>query len=346
MYLACVFSVLLADDKLPSSLDKYAKKVRRRRRRYVKAWCNACTWKKRFLRESCTVDFPYIIPDRTSVYTCTSEWGLHFPEANGDSQSPININSRDSLYDESLNRIALNANYMLCRECEITNTGQTVQISLRYKTDPTISTSRDGKTEMFPRSVMTGGPLPEGYDFELTEFCFHWGKDDERGSEHTVNLKAYPMELHLIHWNSTLYSSLEEAMGKPDGICIVSLFIQIGREHAGLRMLTDILEAVQYKGKSYSLQIPFNPNCLLPDPALRDFWTYEGSLTTPPCFENVTWILFRYPLTVSHAQLENFRRMRTHLKGDVPSSEDDGHLVDNYRPTQPLNGRVVKASFQ
>lgn len=42
---------------------------------------------------------------------------------------------------------------------------------------------------------------------------------------------------------------------------------------------------------------------LISDPLLRDYWVYEGSLTIPPCSEGVTWILFRYPLTVSQVQV-------------------------------------------
>lgn len=42
---------------------------------------------------------------------------------------------------------------------------------------------------------------------------------------------------------------------------------------------------------------------LIADPLLRDYWVYEGSLTIPPCSEGVTWILFRYPLTVSQVQV-------------------------------------------
>lgn len=41
------------------------------------------------------------------------------------------------------------------------------------------------------------------------------------------------------------------------------------------------------------------------DPLLRDYWVYEGSLTTPPCSENVTWILYRYPLTISQLQVKH-----------------------------------------
>ncbi|KAF5926277.1 hypothetical protein HPG69_011407 [Diceros bicornis minor] len=107
--------------------------------------------------------------------------------------------------------------------------------------------------------------------------------------------------LHLIHWNSTLFGSIDEAVGKSHGIAIIALFVQIGKEHAGLKAVTEILQDIQYKGKSKTIPC-FNPNTLLPDPLLRDYWVYEGSLTIPPCSEGVTWILFRYPLTISQLQ--------------------------------------------
>ena len=61
--------------------------------------------------------------------------------------------------------------------------------------------------------------------------------------------------------------------------------------------------------------------------------TYEGSLTTPPCAESVEWINFLTPLKISRAQLGQFRLL------DDANNED---IVDNFRPPQPLNGRVVK----
>nr|XP_054769559.1 carbonic anhydrase-related protein-like [Lytechinus pictus] len=159
-------------------------------------------------------------------------------------------------------------------------------------------------------------------------------------------LFSYILKLHLIHWNSSTYNTLEEAMGKPHGIAIIALFIQVGREHTGLRTFTDYLEAVQYKGRTLGVTTPFHPSCLLPDPQLRDFWTYQGSLTTPPCYERVTWILFRYPLTISISQMEEFRRLKNHVKGDFSFRGEEGLLVDNFRPTQPLNDRTIEASFQ
>ncbi|KAM7176324.1 carbonic anhydrase-related protein isoform 3-T4 [Macrochelys suwanniensis] len=193
--------------------------------------------------------------------------------------------------------------------------------------------------------VLVGGPLPRGHEFELHDVQFHWGRENQRGSEHTVNFKAFPMELHLIHWNSTLYSSIDEAVGKKHGIAIIALFVQIGKEHLGLKAVTEILQDIQYKGKSKTIPC-FNPNSLLPDPLLRDYWVYEGSLTIPPCSESVTWILFRYPLTVSQLQIEEFRRLRTHVKGAELLEGCDGILGDNFRPTQPLSDRVIRAAFQ
>nr|XP_032813461.1 carbonic anhydrase-related protein isoform X3 [Petromyzon marinus] len=234
------------------------------------------------------------VSELTWGYDEGMEWGLLFPDANGENQSPININSREATFDPSLLTAPLCLSYLTCRECEVLNDGHSLHIHIRSK------------------SVTTGGPFPIGQEFELSHICFHWGKEDQRGSEHTVNFKAFPME--------------------------------IGREHLGLKGLTDILQEIQYKGKAKTIP-SLNPNTLLPDPLLRDYWVYEGSLTTPPCCENVLWLLFRYPLTLSHAQIEEFRRLRTHSKGVAPSDGCDGQLGDNFRPTQQLNDRVIRASF-
>lgn len=44
-------------------------------------------------------------------------------------------------------------------------------------------------------AVLVGGPLPRGHEFELHDVRFHWGRENQRGSEHTVNFKAFPMEV-------------------------------------------------------------------------------------------------------------------------------------------------------
>lgn len=46
--------------------------------------------------------------------------------------------------------------------------------------------------------VLIGGPLPRGHEFELHDVRFHWGRENQRGSEHTVNFKAFPMEVRVL----------------------------------------------------------------------------------------------------------------------------------------------------
>ena len=61
------------------------------------------------------------------------EWGLLFPDANGEYQSPINLNSREARYDPSLLDVGLTPNYVVCRDCEVINDGHTARIILRSK---------------------------------------------------------------------------------------------------------------------------------------------------------------------------------------------------------------------
>jgi carbonic anhydrase len=63
-------------------------------------------------------------------------------------------------------------------------------------------------------------------------------------------------------------------------------------------------------------------------PAKRGYYTYPGSLTTPPCSENVTWFVLKDPVTVSSAEIEQFSKLYRH----------------DARPTQPVYDRVVLAT--
>lgn len=70
------------------------------------------------------------------------EWGLHFPAANGEYQSPINLNSREAQYDPSLLDISLSPNYVVCRDCEVINDGHTARIVLKSKSGDSQMTYR------------------------------------------------------------------------------------------------------------------------------------------------------------------------------------------------------------
>ncbi|XP_045844390.1 carbonic anhydrase 5A, mitochondrial isoform X3 [Meles meles] len=176
---------------------------------------------------------------------------------------------------------------------------------------------------------ISGGPLENHY--RLKQFHFHWGATDERGSEHTVDGRAYPAELHLVHWNSVKYRNYKEAVTGENGVAVIGVFVKLGARHEELQKLVRVLPEIKLKGARAAVG-PFQPSRLLP--ACRDYWTYPGSLTTPPLSESVTWIIQKQPIEVAQDQLAAFRTLLSSALG-----EEERSMVDNYRPLQPLMNR-------
>ncbi|XP_076826764.1 carbonic anhydrase 1-like [Brachyhypopomus gauderio] len=246
------------------------------------------------------------------------KWVENFPVAGGPRQSPINIVSAEASYDPALQPLTLE--YDPSSSLHILNSGHSFQVTFADDTDS---------------STLTGGPVSGTY--RLKQFHFHWGSSDHKGSEHTVDSRVYPAELHLVHWN-TRYPSFSEAASKPDGLAVVGVFLEIGDDNPELQKVLDALGSIQAKGKQTSFA-DFDPSTLLPD--CLDYWTYDGSLTTPPLLESVTWIVCKHPISVSSVQMEEFRSLLFSAEG-----EPECCMVDNYRPPQPLKGRAVRASFK
>ncbi|XP_039892921.1 carbonic anhydrase [Simochromis diagramma] len=245
-------------------------------------------------------------------------WAADFPIADGNRQSPINIIPKEAHYDPSLK--ALKISYDPSNTKGILNNGHSFQVDFVDDTDS---------------STLTGGPISGVY--RLRQFHFHWGGSDNRGSEHTLNGIKFPCELHLVHWN-TKYPSFGEAAEKSDGLAVVGVFLKIGAANPRLQKVLDALDAIKNKGKQTTFA-NFDPRTLLP--GSLDYWTYEGSLTTPPLLESVTWIVLKEPISVSPAQMAKFRSLLFTGDGEAPC-----YMVDNYRPPQPLKGRLVRASFK
>ncbi|KAJ8339907.1 hypothetical protein SKAU_G00345400 [Synaphobranchus kaupii] len=177
-----------------------------------------------------------------------------------------------------------------------------------------------------------------GWDpYRLKQFHFHWGGKGCQGSEHTVDGKTYASELHLVHWNAARYKSFGEAAAAPDGLAVLGVFLETGDDHRGLHKITDALYMVKFKGSATDFR-GFNPTCLLPNSL--NYWTYPGSLTTPPLHESVTWIVLKQPIKVSEKQMAKFRMLL--FTGE---EEDKKRMENNFRPPQPLKGRKVRASF-
>ncbi|XP_075045405.1 carbonic anhydrase 5A, mitochondrial isoform X2 [Mixophyes fleayi] len=237
----------------------------------------------------------------------------------GSRQSPINIRVRDSVYHPELAPISTQYDPNTC--LHVWNNGYSFFVEYDDSTD---------------KSVVSGGPLENPY--RLKQFHFHWGVNNDWGSEHTVDSKVYPAELHLVHWNCSKYRSFEEAIMEGNGLAVIGIFLKLGKHHQQLQNLVHILPTVRYKDSLTGFNY-FDPSCLLP--TCSDYWTYSGSLTTPPLTESVTWIIMKKPIEVDHSQLAVFRSLLYTAVG-----EEEKNMVDNFRPLQPLMNRTVHSTFQ
>ena len=145
-----------------------------------------------------------------------------------------------------------------------------------------------------------------GEPYALVQYHFH------SPSENTVAGRPFPMEMHLVHRS-------------PGGaLAVLGVLIEEGAENAAFAPLWSQLP--RHAGAAIHLaRGAVDVDAMLPRD--RAAWRFDGSLTTPPCTEGVTWLVFAQPIALSARQIATFRAVM------------DG----NSRPVQPRNGRVVAA---
>jgi carbonic anhydrase len=143
-----------------------------------------------------------------------------------------------------------------------------------------------------------------GKKYALKQFHFH------RPSEEKIKGKGYDMTLHLVHADQ-------------DGnLAVVAVLLESGENNPLIHELWSHIPSEKDKDEVFK-NIQINLGTLLP--ANRGYYTFSGSLTTPPCSEDVTWYVLKHPVTVSAAEIEQFSKL---YRNDA-------------RPTQPLYDRVV-----
>lgn len=145
-----------------------------------------------------------------------------------------------------------------------------------------------------------------GRRYELLYFNFH------RPSEERVDGRAYDMVMHLVHKN-------DEGQ-----FAVVAVLLEKGGENSLIQTLWNNLPLDQNIEVAPVDVIDLNK--ILPES--RAYWTYMGSLTTPPCTEGVLWMVLKQPIPVSAEQVAIFSRL----------------YRNNARPLQPSNGRLIKES--
>jgi len=123
--------------------------------------------------------------------------------------------------------------------------------------------------------------------FDLLQFHFH------HPSEHTLDGKAFAMELHFVH---------KSAAGN---LAVVGVMITEGKENEALKSVFDNLPTT--KGDPQPTQLMTDAGKIIPHNA--GYYTYSGSLTTPPCTEGVRWLVLNQPIELSAAQIEAFGKI-------------------------------------
>lgn len=145
-----------------------------------------------------------------------------------------------------------------------------------------------------------------GRQFELLQLHFH------RPAEDRINGKVYDMVVHFVHKD------------QDNRLAIVAVLLEKGSEHPTIQTLWNNLPLEV--GQDVVPSVAIDLNGLLPEN--RNYSTYMGSLTTPPCTEDVLWMVFKQPVQLSAEQLSIFTRL----------------YRNNARPVQPANNRLIKES--
>ncbi len=144
-----------------------------------------------------------------------------------------------------------------------------------------------------------------GNTYKLLQLHFH------SPSEDAVNGKPYDMQAHFVHQSSE------------GQLAVVGVFLKKGKHNPFIGTLwNEMPHEVNHEQVS---QTQINGSNLLPSNG--SYYHFSGSLTTPPCSEDVQWYVLQTPVEVSAEQIKKFVSLVGH----------------NARPTQPLNDREVIA---
>jgi carbonic anhydrase len=146
----------------------------------------------------------------------------------------------------------------------------------------------------------------DGKQYLLKQFHFHHPSEEE------INGQKFDMVLHLVHADA-------------DGsVVAIAVMLKSGNENPLIRDIWSHIPRETGKEVEFK-KIMINAADLLPSD--QNYFTFDGSLTIPPC-SDVKWFVLKTPVELSPAQIEAFARL----------------YPDNARPIQPTNGRKIGES--
>ncbi len=216
--------------------------------------------------------------------------------AKGNTQSPVNIGKRVAKTPATLSFHYENAPLIIVDDGLTDLTIEKTQVVIA-----------DGHSIQlnFPENKAKEAIMLDDNLYRLKQLHIH------EPSEHELQGQSYPMEIHFVH------------QGNDGKVVMVSVMVLHGASNLALQKIIDHLPPD--KGIEHSIEgVQLNPFNLIP--RSREYYTYMGSLTVPPCSEGVEWVVMANAMTASSAQIARLRRAM------------DG---DNARLVQPLKKRRI-----
>ncbi|XP_038161348.1 carbonic anhydrase XVb [Cyprinodon tularosa] len=262
-----------------------------------------------------------------------SKWPtIAAPFCNGTRQSPIDIVTENAMEDGNLTEFTFQGYGSSSALTIIENTGKTVKVGLRTGTK------------------ISGGGLSESYD--SLQFHLHWGNGTAvPGSEHTVDGKHYPMELHIVNSKSSLNGNTNLAVADPEGLAALGFLIEelpnTENQPDSWKTLASYLSNITEAGTNATVAAGISLDDLLTGVNRTNYYRYLGSLTTPACNEAVVWTVFKDPIRVSKNLIDLFSTTVHIGNTSEPLMVNVFRRVQAAQPvsTQPRSGSSAHAGY-
>lgn len=266
--------------------------------------------------------------DRDWTYDNQEGWKGKFPSCGLQAQSPIDIPDvcyrKDVKVNNKLDIELINYDKKFkLGKLTLRNTGSSAKMLLENAT-----------AEVITKAPKITGTALNGNVYQFAELHFHWNQKDNRGSEHSFNGAREALEMHLVHWN-TKYGKMTEAVKHADGLAVYGVLFNVDTENnPAMNPIVDYLNDIVEKGSGIIVGEKFSLLPMLPK-SYKTFYRYQGSLTTPPCTEAVTWLVAVQIQKIGYSQIHEF----IHL-----DSAEETHSLTTKRNIQALNGRTIEVS--